>query len=118
MKHVRKKVKYAVGRGDVRLAVTIGSGQIGSIAVFRDDVELAAGASILSVPLGPGAALVGSTVTIESFVQDVLATTNRVSVEYVLTGGAEKLTIASRAAVASHLDAARFTTTVTFVKPS
>lgn len=116
MKHVRKKLRYLVGQGDVRLAITIGSGQIGSIAVFRDGDELASGASMLSLPLGPGAALLKSSVLVESFVQDVLATTNRVSVEYQLSGGAEKQTFVSRAIVGAHLDAARFSTTITFAE--
>jgi hypothetical protein len=116
MKHVRKKVRYAVRQGDVRLAVTIGSGQIGSIAVFRDGKEVASGASMLSLPLGPGGALLKTTIEVASFVQDILSTTNRVSVEYVLSGGVKKETFVSRTTVASHLDAARFTTAITFAE--
>lgn len=116
MKHVRRKVTYAVGRGDVRLAVTIGSGQIGATVVFRRAKELGTGGSLLALPLGPGADLAGTSIEVQSLVQDVLTQTNRVSVEYVLTGGLKKRSFVARTTVPKQLDPARFTTTIAFAK--
>jgi hypothetical protein len=118
MKHVKKNVKYAVRKADVRLDITVGSGQIGSSGVSKGDKELASGGSILSVNLGPGTDLKGADVVVESLVQDVLTQTNRVTVQYVLSGGVKKQTFVAKTIVDKDLDMCRFTTTIGFVEAS
>jgi hypothetical protein len=117
MKHVKRSVRYAVRKADVTLAVTIGSGQVGSSIVRRGDKDLASGGSMLSLGLGPGADLLGTEIVVSSLVQDVLTQTNRVTVQYALTGGARKDTVVSKTTVDEQLDVARFTTTIRFVAP-
>ena len=118
MKHVIKNLKYAVRKADVTLAIRIGSGQIGSSTVFRGDTELAAGGSMLSLLLGAGEDLSGTEIRVASLVQDVLTQTNRVTVEYTLSGGVKKEEFVSKTTVDEQLDLCRFTTTIKFVEPS
>jgi hypothetical protein len=118
MKHVKKNVKYAVRKADTHLDITIGSGQIGSSTVLKDDRELGSGGSMLSLNLGPGADLKGTDVVVASLVQDVLTQTNRVTVEYVLSGGVKKESFVAKTVVDQDLDLCRFTTTISFVEPS
>jgi hypothetical protein len=118
MQDVTKKIQYAVRKADVRLAVTIGSGQIGSSQVFLGDKEIGSGGSMLTLLLGPGQSLKPLTVKVVSPVQDVQTQNNRVSVEYVLTGGAKKATVVAKATVENNLDLCVFTTTISFVDPS
>lgn len=118
MKHVKKNVKYAVRKADVTLAIRVGSGQIGSSTIFLGDKELASGGSMLSVLIGRGEDLKGTQVRVASLVQDVLTQTNRVSVEYVLTGGVKQQEFVAKTTVDKQLDLCRFTTTISFVEPS
>ena len=118
MKHVKKNVEYAVRNADVVLDITVGSGQIGSSTVLKGDKELASSGSILSVNLGPGAALKDTDVVVDSQVQDILAQTNKVSVQYVLSGGVKKAPFVAKTTVAKDLDMCRFTTTISFVGAS
>ncbi len=118
MKHVKKNVKYAVKKAEVTLAVLIGSGQIGSSVVFQGTRELGSGGSMLSLPLGAGEDLKGTEVRVASLVQDVLTQSNRVSVEYVLSGGTKKETFVAKTTVDKHLDLCRFTTTIAFGEAS
>jgi hypothetical protein len=118
MKDVARRIRYAVRKADVTLAVTIGSGQIGSTRVFLGDKEIGSGGSILKLRLGPGPAIKPLGARVVSLVQDVQSNTNRVSVEYVLTGGVKKVTVVATATVANDLDLCRFETTITFVDPT
>jgi hypothetical protein len=117
MKHVKRSVRYAVRKAGVTLAITIGQGQIGSSIVFRGDEELASGGGMLSLALGPGEDLLDTEIEVASLVQDVLTQTNRVTVQYVLSGGTKKETVVSKTTVDNQLDVARFTTTIRFVQP-
>lgn len=116
MKTVKKSFEYGVDEGPIRLTVTIGQGQLGATAVFRGDDELASAGIMLSLLLGQAEDLVDSDVVVDSVVQDVLSQTNRMTVEYVLEGGAKKETFVSRTTVAKDLDLCRFTTTISFVR--
>ena len=94
----------------MRLDITIGSGQIGSSTVLKGNRELGSGGSMLSLNLGPGANLKGTDVVVASLVQDVLTQTNRVSIEYVLSGGVKKESFVAKTVVDNDLDLCRFTT--------
>lgn len=117
MKQVAKKITYVVRNRPVTLGVRIGQGQLGSTTVFRDKQELASAGGVLRVLLGEGRDLVGSKVRIDSVVQDVLAPTNRMTVEYVLEGGTTRQVFESRTTVKED-DLARFVTTITFARDS
>lgn len=117
MKQVRKNITYVVRDRPVTLGVRIGQGQIGSTAVFRGKEELASAGVVLRVLLGEGSDLVRSTVRADSIVQDVLAPTNRMTVEYVLEGGAKREVFESRATVKED-ELCRFLTTITFARAS
>lgn len=117
MKHVKRTIRYPVRKAEVRLAITIGQGQVGSSIVRRGDKELASGGSMLSISLGPGESLLDTEIEVSSLVQDVLTETNRVIVQYVLSGGPKKETVVSKTTVDNQFDVARFTTTIRFVAP-
>lgn len=81
---------YEVAAGPVELTVVIGDGQRGVTLVFLDTQELTArpgsGGHYL---VGSGPDLAGHSLSVESTVADVRAETNRTSITYRLTGGAE-----------------------------
>jgi hypothetical protein len=95
----RLQGQYRVGDGDVTLRIAVGDGQIGTSLVRLDDKELASG-SLGMLLLGPGPALVGRRLRVATTVTDVQRLTNRTSVRYALSGGAEEARFDARADVA------------------
>lgn len=80
--------QYVVRTRDVYLAVTIGEGQQGRSSVLLDGKEILRTSPPFSkFRIGVGPDLVDRTLTIRTVVNDVVATTNRMSVTYALSGG-------------------------------
>lgn len=82
------KKDYPVTNRPVFFSVNIGEGQMGSSVAMLDNELLKVG-EIKNLNLGEGAALVGKTLRVKSLVSDTNDMTNRVSIGYRLTGGAE-----------------------------
>jgi hypothetical protein len=108
---------YAVRERDVFLAVTIGDGQQGRSSVLLDNKEILRTSPPFSKFLiGEGAGLVGRTLTIRTVVNDVVATTNRMSVTYALSGGQSSEKFSSKGSAAHDNDFLSFEASFTFVQ--
>jgi len=80
---------YKVTDGPVRLSVLVGEKQFGSSMVFLNDDPIANGI-VDELPVGNGN-LDGCTLTIYTLVTDIRDNTDDMSVTWVLTGGAHRL---------------------------
>jgi hypothetical protein len=108
---------YVVQERDVFLAVTIGDGQQGRSSVLLDKKEILRTSPPFSKFLiGAGPDLVGKTLTIRTVVNDVVATTNRMSVTYALSGGPSADKFTSKGTVRHDNDFLSFEAAVTFVQ--
>jgi hypothetical protein len=109
--------KYIVRKRDVFLAVTVGDGQQGLSSVLLDNKEILRTSPPFSKFLiGSGPDLSGKTLTIRTVVNDVVATTNRMSVTYTLSGGPSSAKFSSKGTVARDNDFLSFEANVTFVQ--
>jgi hypothetical protein len=86
---VRLKESYEVEANPVHVTVIAGEGQKAQTVVYVDRNRIASGAKIEAFPLGPGTDLEGKELRISTAVIDTNAQTNRTSVLYRLTGGAQ-----------------------------
>lgn len=84
--------EYQVADDQVRLSVLVGDRQYGSSMVFLDD-ELVANGDIEEIPLGAGPEIAGRSVAVYTVVTDIRNKKNEMSVTWVLTGGAKRLTV-------------------------
>jgi hypothetical protein len=80
---------YAVGSGPVHLDVLVGDAQVGQTLVKLDDVEVGIG-DIVNLPVGDGLDLIGRSIVVQSWVTDINPHTNRITLRYILRGGAEE----------------------------
>ena len=97
------------------LSVTIGEGQLGATFVFRgDDILVQGGVAIGHLNLGRGDRLVGTTISVESLVNDVVSEHNRMSVRYVVRNGVSDTEFIARHAVTNARDMCRFVSDITF----
>ena len=86
------------------LSVMIGEGQLGATFVFRgDDILVQGGIAIGQLNLGPGIALVGTKISVESLVNDVVSESNRMSVRYVVRNGASETVFVASHDVSLHV---------------
>ncbi len=106
--------EYPVSRGLVRLTVLVGDRQYGTSMVFLGE-ELLANGDIDSVPLGNGPELVGREISIYTVVTDVRNKKTDMSVNWVLTGGPEKLTIEREATTSKGFGSQMFKAVFDFV---
>lgn len=86
MKTIEHEGVYFVGDDNVRLTVTIGEGQFGSVRVIAGG-KLFPHERTFDQTLGSGKDLKGTELVIASVVTDTNRQTNRTSVSYRLTGG-------------------------------
>ena len=97
------------------LSVTIGEGQLGATFVFRgDEILVQGGVAIGQLNLGRGGALVGTKISVESLVNDVVSQNNHMSVSYVVRNGASENVFVARHDVAKARDMCRFVSDITF----
>jgi hypothetical protein len=109
--------KYAVAIRDVYLTVTIGEGQQGRSSVLLNAREiLRTSPPIGALLLGPGPDLASGKLTVRTVVNDVVATTNRMSVTYKLSDGKSSEEFISNGRVASENDYLIFEANFSFVQ--
>ena len=97
------------------LSVMIGEGQLGATFVFRgDDILVQGGIAIGQLNLGRGVALVGTKISVESLVNDVVSESNRMSVRYVVRNGASETVFVASHDVAMARNMCRFVSDITF----
>jgi hypothetical protein len=89
-KAVLHEQDYVVIDGPVRLTVVVGERQFGSSMVFLDDDMIANGV-IEELPLGNGGKIEGKTLTVYTLVTDIRSNTDEMSVTWLFTGGAHRL---------------------------
>jgi hypothetical protein len=75
------------GNGEVKLAVIIGEGQIGTTRVRVSGIELVTATGPVTVTVGKAAAIKGKSVFVRTIVNDVNSLTNDMSVTYHFSGG-------------------------------
>ncbi len=92
---------YQVVAGAVtKLTVTIGEGQYGTSSVFLGGDPLVTGQpTITDLVIGDGAVVKGKRLVIVSFVHDVQANTNKMTVTYAFTGGAKDKSFVAKGTV-------------------
>jgi hypothetical protein len=109
--------QYVVRTRDVFLAVTIGEGQQGRSSVLLNGKEILRTSPPFSKFLvGAGPDLVDRTLTIRTVVNDVVATTNRMSVTYGLSGGRSPEKFTSKGTVGRDNDFLSFEANFTFTQ--
>ena len=90
-KAVLHEEEYAVADGPVRLSVLVGERQFGSSMAFLNDDILATGI-IEDLPIGDGGKLGGKTLAVYTLVTDIRDNTDDMTVTWILTGGAHRIT--------------------------
>lgn len=90
-KAVLHEEEYAVADGPVRLSVVVGERQFGSSMAFLNDDILATGI-IEDLPIGDGGKLGGKTLAVYTLVTDIRDNTDDMTVTWILTGGAHRIT--------------------------
>ena len=90
-KPVLHEQDYIVANGQVRLSIVVGERQFGSSIVFIDDEQVANGI-VEELILGEGEALEGSTAFIYTLVTDIRDNSDEMSVTWIITGGAHRVT--------------------------
>jgi hypothetical protein len=96
---------YTVRKKNVFLSLTIGEGQFGTSDVFLGTERLIrTSGSFGKLKLGSGSELTGRVVKVRSVINDVSSATNRMSIKYLLDGGAAAKEFIARAQVAEEGD--------------
>jgi hypothetical protein len=115
MEEERSAFTCAVSDDITTLSVTIGEGQLGATFVFRgDEILVQGGVAIGQLNLGRGDGLVGSKISVESLVNDVVSENNRMSVRYVVHNGTSETVFVARHNVAAARDMCRFVSDIEF----
>ena len=117
MEEQRSAFTCKVSDDPTSLSVTIGEGQLGATFVFRgDEVLVQGGVAIGQLSLGQGGALIGTKISVESLVNDVVNENNRMSVRYVVRNGKSSTVFVARHNVAVARDSCRFVSDITFAR--
>jgi hypothetical protein len=91
---------YNVGDGKITFSLVIGEGQFGRSDVRLNTQRLVrASGSIGDLLVGKGADVQGKTLRIRTIVHDTVAATNKMSVTYILAGGAQDKEFTSKGQV-------------------
>ena len=90
-KAVLHEADYAVIDGPVRLSVIVGERQFGSSMVFLNG-DMIANGIIEDLPVGNGDKLGGKSLVVYTLVTDVRDNTDEMTVTWILTGGAHRVT--------------------------
>ena len=90
-KAVLHEQEYDVADGPVRLSVVVGERQFGSSIVFLND-DLIANGIVEDLPVGNGGKLGGKTLAVYTLVTDIRDNTDDMTVTWILTGGAHRVT--------------------------
>ena len=99
---VKVEKDYKVADGRVLLSLVIGEGQFGRTDVRLNSVRLLrTSGSIGHLVIGAGPDVLGKTLRIRSIVLDTVAATNKMSVTYKLSGGAQTKEFLAKGTVAS-----------------
>ena len=96
MKSVDLVTSYQTGAGELSLSIVVGNAQIGASVVRLNKKVLAQG-EISDLELGGARGLAGKALNIKSVVTDVNDATNKTSITYVLTRGAQVQEFTSKA---------------------
>jgi hypothetical protein len=105
-KAVLHEEDYKVTDGPMRLSVLVGEKQFGSSMVFLND-ELIANGIVDELPVGNGN-LDGCTLTIYTLVTDIRDNTDDMSVTWILTGGAHRLSATETGSVSKKFGSQMF----------
>jgi hypothetical protein len=108
---------YPVGKGkeNVTVSVDVGLGQLAAVQMALDKTPIVSAPAPLGLQnLGPGSALKGKLLIVETMVTDVSIMTNKMSVVTKLTGGVTPKTITTSGEVADQGESILFETFVLF----
>ena len=115
-KPVLHEQDYVVSDGPIRLAVVVGERQFGSSIVFVDD-DVAANGDVEDLLLGEGNKLDGETLVIYTLVTDIRRDVDDMSVTWILTGGAHRVTATATGTPAKKFGSQMFKAVFRFVSP-